>query len=281
MAQSLAELMAVESAEEEDHFLGQSEAYGPIGVYGGHFVGQALAAGLATVEEPKLAHSVHCYFLRPGDPATPIRYAVTRMREGRGSDVRNIIAYQHSLPVFQMMASFKLAEDSDEHQPTMPKVDDVETLLNAGETQDSTFSPPPTVKGRTEMVLASDHFIQPEFIQGREAVLQVWMRCNSDVQLSDRAAQTVLAFLSDGTLMFNSVIPHGLPFQTHRLTSIDHAVWFHRRCDVTDWMLFDQHSSAAADGRGMNHGALFDRHGVLLMTAAQESMLRKMPPPAE
>lgn len=87
----------------------------------------------------------------------------------------------------------------------------------------------------------------------------------------------VLAFLSDGTLMFNSVLPHGLPFQTHRLTSMDHAAWFHRGCDVTQWMLFDQHSSAAADGRGLNHGNLFDCNGKLVLSASQESLLKRTP----
>lgn len=103
------------------------------------------------------------------------------------------------------------------------------------------------------------------------------MGCMGSEALSDRESQVLLAFLSDGPLMFNSVIPHGLPFQTHRFTSIDHAVWFHRPCDVTSWMLFDQHSSAAADGRGMNHGKIFDRDGKLLMTVIQESLLRRMP----
>ena len=105
----------------------------------------------------------------------------------------------------------------------------------------------------------------------------MWIRSPADRPLTDRESQLVLAYLSDGTLMFNSVIPHGLPFQSHRLTSIDHAAWFHRACNVTDWMLFDQHSSAAADGRGMNHGSLYDRDGRLVMTLAQESMLRRIP----
>lgn len=276
MSLSLMQLMAVQAAEDEDHFLGQAEAYGVMGIYGGHFVGQALAAGFATVEAPKLAQSFHCYFLLPGDPGVPIHYAVTRLREGRGSDVRNIIAYQKNRPVFQMTASFKLSEAGDVHQPEMPVVRDVESLLEELKSREPQFNPPPTLEGRTEILMASDHFIQPAYVAGRAAKLQLWMRCNSDRPLSQRESQIAVAFMSDSTLMFNSVIPHGLPFQTHRLTSIDHAVWFHRPADAAEWMLFDQRSSAAADGRGMNHGELYDRRGQLIMTAAQESMLRKI-----
>lgn len=274
MTRTLTELMSVEPAEVADTFVGQAEAYGRLGIYGGHFVGQALAAGLATVEAPKLAHSLHCYFLRPGDPEVPIHYVVERLREGRGSDVRSIVAMQHGRKAFQMTASFKLAEPGDEHQPEMPAVEDPDVLL--AQAGNSGFQPPPTKDGRMQMVLGSEHFVQPEFVPDREPELKVWTRCVSDRPLSDREAQAVLAFLSDGTLMFNSVIPHGLPFQTHRLTSIDHAAWFHRPADVTEWMLFDQYSSAAADGRGMNHGVLYDRSGRLLMTMAQESMLRRI-----
>ena len=276
MSLSLMQLMSVQAAEDDDHFLGQAETYGLMGIYGGHFVGQALAAGFATVDEPKLAQSLHCYFLLPGDPGVPVHYAVTRLREGRGSDVRNIIAYQKSRPVFHMTASFKLSEDGDEHQPEMPVVQDVESLLEELKTHKSQFNPPPTLEGRTEMVMASDHFMQPAYVAGRAATLKLWMRCNSERELSHRESQIALAFMSDSTLMFNSVIPHGLPFQTHRLTSIDHTVWFHRPCDARQWVLFDQRSSAAADGRGMNHGELYNRQGQLIMTAAQESLLRKI-----
>jgi acyl-CoA thioesterase-2 len=276
MELTLVQLMAVEPAETTDTFVGLSESYGVIGVYGGHFLGQALAAGLATVPEPKLAQSMHCYFLRPGDPETPIHYCVTRLREGRSSDVRTVIASQKGQAIFQMTCSFKLPEESDEHHPDMPVVESAEVLLQAmGD--EPRFNPPPTNKGRTEMVLASEHFILPEFIEGRAPELKVWMRCPGDRELTERESQTVLAFMSDGTLMFNSVIPHGLPFQTHRLTSIDHSAWFHRGCDVTQWMLFDQNSSVVADGRGLNHGKLFDCNGMLVMSAAQESLLRRIP----
>lgn len=273
---TLVQLMSVETTGSADEFIGRPENYGVVGIYGGHFLGQALVAALATVPEPKLAHSMHCYFLHPGDTETPIHYRVTRLREGRSSDVRNVFGSQNGQTIFQMICSFKLLEQGDEHQPEMPSVLSAETLLEAAD-KTQRFNPPPTIRGRTEMVMASEHFMRPEFVSGRAAELKLWARCASERKLTERETQIVLAFLSDATLMFNAVLPHGLPFQTHRLTSMDHAVWFHRSCDATQWMLFDQHSSAAAGGRGLNHGKLFNRDGQLVLSACQESLLRRIP----
>ena len=270
-------MMSVQPMKQADHFTGNSQAYGVIGVYGGHLIGQALSAAFATVEPAKLAQSFHAYFIKAGSPEMSIEYRVQRLREGRGSEIRNIEAWQQDQLIFQMTASFKLPEASDEHQPAMQENSDPELLLQKAIENGTEFTPPPTINGWAEMVLASEHFIQAEFIPGRDALLKLWMRCPDSDNLSQREAQVLLAYLSDGPLMFNSVIPHGLPFQTHRLTSLDHAGWFHRPCDVSNWMFFDQHSSAAADGRGMNHGTIFDSDGQLVMTVAQESMLRRIP----
>ena len=272
----LVTMMTVQLSDKPDYFVGQSDIYGQIGVYGGHFVGQALSAAFQTIDAEKWAQSFHAYFVAAGDPSVQIEYRVKRLREGRGSEIRSIEAWQHDHWVFQMTASFKLPEDSDEHQPVMPEVLDPEELRKQAVDEDISFNPPPTKNGWSEMLLASDHFVQPEYKPGREAVLKLWMRCPQTNTLTSRESQVLLAFLSDGPLMFNSVIPHGLPFQTHRLTSLDHSAWFHRPCDVSNWMFFDQHSSAAADGRGMNHGTIFDTSGRLLMTVAQESMLRRI-----
>ncbi|HIG39891.1 MAG: hypothetical protein ABGY96_00795 [bacterium] len=126
------------------------------------------------------------------------------------------------------------------------------------------------------MLMISDSFVPQTFKTGREPKLQCWMKSNHQGKTSAQMAQCVLAFLSDGTLMFNSVLPYGVPFQTHRLTSLDHSVWFHRSCDMTQWTLFDQRSTAVADSRGMNEGEVFDRQGRLVCTISQESMLRRM-----
>ncbi len=274
---SLIELMTLQQSEDRSVFTGRANAYGLMGIYGGHFLGQALAAGLATVEEPKLAHSFHSYFLRPGDPDVPIDYRVRTLRDGRGSDAREISAWQHDFEVFHMIASFKLPEVGPEHQPTAPVVKPAEDLVSEREAAgEETFPFPPTQNGWTEMEWASPSF--REFDPDREAVLRVWMRVPDGATLSDRERQIVLAFLSDGPLMFNSVVRHGVAMETHWATSLDQSVWFHRQSDPSEWLLYDQRSTAAADGRGMNSGEIYTADGVLLMTCAQESVLRRIPP---
>ena len=273
----LPRLMTVQPGDKPDTFIGVPESYGRLGIYGGHFLGQALSAGFGTVDAPKLAQSLHAYFLNPGDPATPIEYQVVRLKEGRGIDMRGITAYQNGRAVFYMMASYKLPETGDEHQKQMPEVISPEALAEKFAQSPARFQPPMMAKDRATLLLISESFVPAEFDAGREPVLQNWMKSNHTNEIDDRAGQCALAFLSDGTLMFNSVIPYGVPFQTHRLTSIDHSAWFHRTCDVGDWMLYDQRSTAAADGRGMNEGEVFDRSGRLIMTTAQDSMLRRMP----
>ncbi|MCB1644990.1 MAG: thioesterase family protein [Pseudomonadales bacterium] len=272
---NLAELMTVQPTGKTDEFEGPRESYGRLGIYGGHFVGQALSAGLQTVDEPKLAQSFHCYFLNPGKQEVPLIYQVQRLKEGRGVDVRTVTALQDGVAAFSMTASFKVPEQGDEHQREMPEVPSPEALQ--AQVTERQFQPPMMTKDRATLQLVGESFVPETFKPGREPVLQVWMKSNHGTELDDRTAQCVLAFLSDGTLMFNSVLPYGIPFQTHRLTSLDHAGWFHRPADVGQWMLYDQVSTATADGRGMNMGEVFDRSGRLIMTCMQDSMLRRMP----
>lgn len=278
MNPTLQELLSVRATGDPDRFIGRSEDYGPVRVYGGHFVGQALAAGFATVPEPMLAQSLHACFLRPGDVDAEIRYDVVALRDGRGSVVRNITAVQADQPVFSMLASFKRPESGDAHQPAMPTVPSPEQLQAAPIGPE--WNPPPARGGRAELLMASAHFLQETWVPGREARLRVWMRCAEAAAADERMAQVMLGYLSDSTLMFNAGIPHGLPFRTHRVTSIDHAVWFHRPADPRQWLLFDQRSDAAADGRGLSRGALYTRGGELVLTAVQESLLRRMDPGA-
>ena len=270
------EVLTLAPGDQADHFIGSAEAYGVVGIYGGHFLGQALAAALATIEPNKLAHSLHAYFLRPGIPAEPIIYQVQRLRDGRGFATRTITAYQQAQPVFQMSASFKVAEPGDEPQKTMPEVPSAASLMERRQAAGiEPFRFPMTADGRVDMEWASESFLPAQFVTGRAPCLQTWMRANVPKDIDTRLSQCVLAFLSDGTLMFNAVLPYGIPFRSHRLTSLDQAVWFHRPCNVADWMLFDQRSTAAADSRGMNEGEVYGSDGQLVLTVAQESMLRR------
>jgi len=271
---SIIELMEVSPTETTDVFEGKTEDYKELGVYGGHLIGQALAAGFGTVDPPKLAQSLHAYFLLPGKVDVDITYRVTRFREGKNSDVREISAFQEDTRIFSMIAAFKIAEGGDAHQPKAPEVPSAEALIARRKARGepamkSTISEP----NKAESEFVSKSFF--EFDPNRKTGVQQWVRLKHDGVLSDRQIQIALAYFSDGTLMFNAAMKHGTPFKTHKLTSLDHNVWFHRIADPTSWMIYDQKSSAAADGRGLNQGELYDADGTLILSSVQESMLRK------
>jgi len=273
---SLIEIMTPQPTGQALVFEGLPNPYGAMGIYGGHFLGQALAAGLATVEEPKIAQSFHAYFLRGGDPNEPIEYKVSVLRDGRGSSARTIAARQHGADVFHMIASFKSPEMGHQHQPVAPVVDSAEEVIDRRRSRgEDPFPFPPTQNRWTEMEWITPSFREP--IPDREGALQVWMRVPGGEGLNSRERQVVLAFLSDGPLMFNSVVPYGIAMETHWATSLDQSVWFHDLADPSEWMLFDQRSTAAADGRGLNEGEIYTKSGSLLMSCAQESMLRTIP----
>lgn len=278
-SKSLANLLTLEQAEGRETYVGAPETYGAVGIYGGHLLGQALAATFETVEPEKTANSFHAYFLKAGNPAAPLIYQVSHLRDGRGYDLRSVTASQQGEDVFSMIASFKLPEDGeDSHQKTIPSAPDpADAAASREQRGDAPLRFPMTVAGRVEIELISDHFVPKAFKPGRLPKLQCWMRVPGAESVDVRMAQCMLAFLADGTLMFNSVLPYGVPFQSHRLTSLDQSVWFHRHADVSQWMLYDQRSTAAADGRGLNEGEAFNEAGQLILSAAQESMLRKMP----
>ena len=281
-AKHLLHYLQVEAATDQpDAFTGDAELYGMMGVYGGHLLGQGLSAALHTVDEPKVAHSFHAYFLQRCNPDIKLNYQVHRLRSGKWGDTRSITASQEGQQVFHMIASFKVAETGDEHQKTMPKVDSPDALIAQRQQRgEETFPFPPIKDGRTEIEFASAGF--QEFIADRAPELRLWMRTpySSDrvAPMSTREGQIALAYLSDATLLFNSVLPHGVPMQTHRMTSLDQSCWFHSVCDPSQWLLFDQRSVAATDGRGLNEGEIYAADGKLVMSCAQESMLRRIQP---
>ena len=272
---ALAQLLKVTPCDKRDTFTSEPENYGVLGIYGGHILGLALAAALETVAEPKLAHSLHAYFVNRGKPDQNLTLKVGRLRESSGSEFRSVKVIQDDDTIVTFSAAFKLPESGEQHQPIIPEVISPDEAINSREERGEPPFPFPMVQAnRAQMELVKGSILPP--VPNQEPKLQLWMRDSLSTVLSEREAQIVLTFLSDSTMMFNSVLPYGVPMLTHRLTSIDHSVWFHRTCDPTQWMLFDQHSSAANDGRGMNHGELYSSDGELVLTTAQESMLRRI-----
>lgn len=274
-----------------DTFIGAGGDYGLLGVYGGHLLGQALAAAFGTVpvdsSDHKVAHALHGHFLKSGQPATPIAYQVERLRDGRNYATRLVRATQGGQLLMILSASFKTPEPGDQHQPEMGDVRPVASLL--ARRQRKGLPPlqlPFTGIGGVEIEPVGDWHPMDE--AGAAPALAMWMRCAlaADAEAADdgvagdrrraRARQCALAYLSDGTLMFNSLRPHGQAFSSHRATSLDHAVWFHQPADPSAWLLFDQNGPVAGDGRGLNQGRIFDADGRLLASVAQESMMRRV-----
>jgi acyl-CoA thioesterase II len=267
--------MTVEpDAASADRFVGPGRDYGSLRIYGGHLLGQALAAAFATVEAPKLAHSLHAYFLATGAPAEPIHYQVERLRDGRGYVSRAIRAQQGERTLMFMIASFKAAEPGDEHQAPMPAVPAPEAVIGRR-----------LAAGRPPLALPfSDGFgidlepiddWSPRAPAGGAPAIAMWMRAPITAAADARARQCALAYLSDGSLMFNALRPHGNAFASHRATTLDHSLWFHHDGPLDGWLLYDQDGPVAADSRGLNLGRIFAPDGRLLASAAQEGMMRR------
>lgn len=275
-AGTLEQLMSVTaSGVMRDVFIGRGHDYGALRMYGGHLLGQSLAAGLATVGRSMLAHSLHASFLKTGAPDADIGYQVERLRDGRHYATRLVRAVQADQVLMVATASFKTAEPGDEHQPEMPRVPAPATLARRNRRSGFGALSLPFTAGLGVELLPVDGW-RPQAPPTATAAITLWMRCALSPDADPRLRQCVLAYLSDGTLMFNALRCHGTAFGTHRTTSLDHTLWFHAPADPAQWLLFDQTSPAAGDSRGLNQGHVFSAEGRLVASVAQESMMRRL-----
>ena len=269
MVATVPELMTLLDLEriDDDILRGHAPATTLQRVFGGQVLAQAIIAGARTVPDDRPPHSLHGYFLRPGDPAVPIVYVVERTRDGGSFTTRRVIARQHGRPIFHMTASFQVVEQGLEHQDEMPEVPEPDGL--------------PTL---AERIAASGRPVAPDEwgvldvrYGGEEADrLQVWLRTVS--ALPDGAAlhAAVLAYASDLTILGTALRPHGIGFENPELitASIDHAMWFHRPARADEWLLHDQDTPSASGGRGLGRGRMFDQQGRLVATTVQEGLMR-------
>jgi acyl-CoA thioesterase-2 len=248
-------------------------------VFGGQVLGQALAAASRTVPAERGVHSLHAYFLRPGDPAVPIIYDVEHLREGRSFSVRRVAARQHGRPIFYMSASFQVAEEGPEHQDAAPPLTDPNSHPTLGEHLASRrkyfdFDVDEEWKALdVRFAGASYPGTQPPGLQDprHPAVTRVWMRTAGQLPDDPVLHKAALAYMSDLTLLSASLVPH--PGETVR-ASLDHAMWFHRPFRADEWLLYDQVSPSASGARGLSIGRIFDQRGVLVATAVQEGLVR-------
>jgi acyl-CoA thioesterase-2 len=278
---SLEELLGLLDLErlEDDVFRGQSPKDFRQRVFGGQVAGQALVAAGRTVEPERHVHSLHAYFLRPGDPEIPILYLVDRIRDGRSFTTRRVVAIQNGQAIFALSASFQLEQDGVEHAETMPDVPDPESLPTFGEQITShrhlmgpfaKFPRPIDVR-----YVTTPPWISRESGPG-EARSQVWMRADGVLPDEDLVHVCVLTYASDMTLLDSILVRHGVYWGMDRVlgASLDHALWFHRAFRADEWFLYDCVSPTASGSRGLATGRMFSRDGRLIATVVQEGLLR-------
>jgi acyl-CoA thioesterase-2 len=282
MSRALDQLLSILDIEtlEVNLFRGLSPQVGWQRVFGGQVIGQALVAANRTVNG-RLAHSLHAYFLRAGDPSVPIIYHVDRIRDGGSFSTRRVVAIQHGLAIFSMAVSFHKEETGLEHQIKMPEVPPPESLPSEAELKECLIDRlPEPVKAywqreRPIEIRPVDlsRYLSPE---NRAPSQQVWIRATGQLGDDQSLHQCVLAYASDFTLLDTALSAHGRFVFDPRLmlASLDHALWFHRKLRADDWLLYGQDSPISCAGRAFCRGMLFTREGELVASTAQEGLLR-------
>jgi acyl-CoA thioesterase-2 len=264
---------------EDNLFRGASPENSTMRVFGGQVAAQALTAAGRTVPADRRVHSLHAYFLRPGDPAVPIVFDVERIRDGRSFTTRRAVAIQHGMPIFFLSASFQEDQAGVDHCDPLPDVPAPESLPTFAE-RAASASAPMAVFSRMPRPFDVRYVNEPPWYSGVEpkpaARNQVWFRSYAELPDDQLLHVCMLAYLSDLTLLDSILATHGLggSWDTLKLASLDHAMWFHRRIRVDDWVLYDTHSPSASGSRGLASGHFFSATGAMLATVVQEGLVR-------
>jgi acyl-CoA thioesterase-2 len=273
----VSELVAILELEpiELDMYRGQTPPGAGSRIYGGQVVAQAMAAAYRTIDDGRLCHSMHGYFMRPGDPKTPILFQVERVRDGGSFAVRRVVALQNGKQIFNLAASFQTPEEGFEHQFDMPPAPTPDSLLNEEELRAKAGLDPASRRIWPVEVRPCD----PQE-HGQTLALppldMCWFRAR--VSLGDDVIlnQCALAYGTDMTLLDVSLRPHAVNWDSGRLqvASLDHALWFHKASDFSQWHLYVQDSPSASGGRGFNRGSIYGPDGALVASATQEALIR-------
>ncbi len=266
---------------ERNLFRGRSPQVGWQRVFGGQVIGQALVAACRTVEDSR-PHSLHAYFLLPGDPRVPIIYEVDRIRDGRSFATRRVVAIQHGQAIFSMSASYHREEAGYDHQATMPDVPFPDELPDESQMRSSTMpTMPPAVRAYFErerpIELRPVEFTRYASREPMPPKFHVWIRATRRLPDDPVLHQCVLAYASDMTLLDASLIAHGRTVfeKSIQAASLDHALWFHRPFRADEWLLYAQDSPSAANALGFSRGSIFDIKGRLVASVAQEGLIRQ------
>jgi acyl-CoA thioesterase-2 len=249
-------------------------------VFGGQVIGQALVAACRTVEG-RPPHSLHAYFLEPGDPKVPIIYKVDRLRDGKNFSTRRVIAIQHGRPIFSMAASFHADEEGMEHQAKMPEVPGPDDLPSESDVKQNFIQmmPDPVRRYYERERPIELRPVEFERYLGKkfdDARFNVWIRVTGPLPDDPAIHRCVLAYASDMTLLDSSLLPHGRSVFEKEImaASLDHALWIHRPFRADEWLLYAQDSPNMGGGRGFARGLIFTQSGKLVASVAQEGLVR-------
>jgi acyl-CoA thioesterase-2 len=250
-------------------------------IFGGHVIAQSLLAAYETVHE-RVCHSIHCYFIRPGDPSVPILYEVDRARDGSSFTTRRVVAIQHGKQIFNLAGSFQVAEPGFEHQCEAPETPPPEAFVDAAahfaavgddlpEDARVKLSQPRPIEMRLGDPRGLNDKAPPR--------VRNWMRARAEIGPDPHLHQALLAYASDMGMIDTGMRPHGVNWRTPSVqsASLDHAVWFHRPSNFNRWHLYTQESPTAAGARAFIRGQIFDQDGQLVASVAQEGLVRPRP----
>ncbi|MDF1821830.1 MAG: acyl-CoA thioesterase II [Alcanivoracaceae bacterium] len=266
---------------EQNLFRGQTVATGQRSIFGGLVAGQALMAASRTVPDARPVHSLHAYFLRPGDFSVPIIYDVDRIRDGKSFTTRRVNAIQHGKAIFSLAASYQEPEEGVEHQTDMPDVPAPETL----ESDDAIrrqFAERIPDKFRAAFLQERPVEFRPikpanSFeAEPQDPTRLAWFRISDRIDVDEATNRALLTFCSDFGLMGTAMLPHGMNFfQPHvQAASLDHAMWFHRPFRVDEWLLYATDAPTATGARGINRGLIYRQDGTLVASVVQEGLMR-------
>lgn len=284
MASPLDDLVALLDLEiiEVNIFRGHSPEENQVRVFGGQVAGQSLVAASRTVDEnARHVHSLHAYFLRPGDPTAPILYQVDRLRDGRSFTTRRVAAIQHGEVIFNLHASFHSPEPGPDWQITSPPgLQDPSTLPDF-KTRMAPF------KEQMGEWYDRPRPIDLRYVGGsplerrgtESSGQQVWLRADGSLPNDPVLHACIVTYASDMTLLDTTLLPHGLGWSEGgiQMASLDHAMWFHRPFRADDWLLYDQLAISTSNARGLAGGSIYTQGGQLAVTVVQEGLIRIKP----
>ncbi|WP_459207778.1 acyl-CoA thioesterase II [Pseudomonas sp. MLB6B] len=276
----LVDLLSLEAIE-ENLFRGRSQDLGFRQLYGGQVLGQSLSAASQTVENARHVHSLHGYFLRPGDASMPVVYSVDRVRDGGSFSTRRVTAIQKGQPIFTCSASFQYDEEGFLHQAAMPEVVGPENLPSELELA-STLADHLPERLREKVLRPKPIEIRPVTERDPfnptpdDPVKYVWFRADGTLPDLPALHKYLLAYASDFGLLTTSLLPHGKSVWNNdmQIASLDHSLWFHANLRADEWLLYATDSPWAGNARGFNRGSIYNRAGQLVASSSQEGLIR-------